>query len=64
MVSYYDKVMKRISLLDQYRDICNDVLCELTTKLNKSFKTSNKFFRLGKIFDTFYIGKYASKTTL
>ena len=39
MVYHYDKVMKRISLLDQYRGICNDVLCEMTTKLNKSFKT-------------------------
>ncbi len=24
MVSYYDKVMKRNSLLDQYMGICND----------------------------------------
>ena len=39
MVSYYDKVMKRNSLLDQYMGICNDVLSELTTKLHKSFKT-------------------------
>jgi hypothetical protein len=39
MVSHYDKVMKRNSLLDQYMGICNDVLSELTTKLHKSFKT-------------------------
>ncbi|OJV86369.1 MAG: hypothetical protein BGO34_05130 [Bacteroidia bacterium 44-10] len=35
----YDIEMKRISLLDQYVGICNDVLCELTTKLHKSFRT-------------------------
>ncbi|WP_352421951.1 hypothetical protein [Proteiniphilum sp.] len=31
--------MKRLSVLDQYRGVCNDVLGELTTKLHKSFKT-------------------------
>ena len=31
--------MKRSSVLDQYRGICNDILGEITTKLNKSFKT-------------------------
>ena len=39
MVSCYDKIMKRINLPDQYKGICNDVLSELATKLNKCFKS-------------------------
>lgn len=31
--------MDRTSILNQYRGICSDVLGELTTKLNKSFKS-------------------------
>jgi hypothetical protein len=31
--------MDRTSILNQYRGICGDVLIELTTKLNKSFKS-------------------------
>jgi len=31
--------MDKTSILNQYRDICGDVLIELTTKLNKNFKS-------------------------
>jgi len=31
--------MDNTSILNQYRDICSDVLNKLTTKLNKSFKS-------------------------
>ncbi|SFL63246.1 hypothetical protein SAMN05216357_1381, partial [Porphyromonadaceae bacterium KH3CP3RA] len=31
--------MDKTSILNQYRGICGDVLIELTTKLNKSFKS-------------------------
>ncbi len=31
--------MNKTSILNQYRDICSDVLNKLTTKLNKSFKS-------------------------
>jgi Transposase DDE domain. len=31
--------MKRVNLLNQYKSICTDILNEVTTKLNKSFKT-------------------------
>ena len=31
--------MDKTSILNQYRDICSDVLNKLTTKLNKSFKS-------------------------
>jgi hypothetical protein len=31
--------MDKTSILNQYRGICCDVLIELTTKLNKSFKS-------------------------
>ena len=31
--------MDRTSILNQYKGICSDVLGELTTKLNKSFKS-------------------------
>lgn len=39
MVYDYNKGMKRISILNQYKGICSDVLNEVATKLNKSFKT-------------------------
>ena len=31
--------VKKFSVLNQYRDICSSVFNELTTKLNKSFKS-------------------------
>jgi uncharacterized protein YaaW (UPF0174 family) len=31
--------MNKTGILNQYRDICSDVLNKLTTKLNKSFKS-------------------------
>jgi uncharacterized protein YaaW (UPF0174 family) len=31
--------MDKTSILNQYRDICSDVLNKLATKLNKSFKS-------------------------
>ncbi len=31
--------MDKTSILNQYRGLCGDVLIELTTKLNKSFKS-------------------------